>query len=572
MILYFLVRVNIPAQAALAVSTETVPCQLQAASSPVSEPVIIDGIVTGLPLLNLIEGALVSAYNNSTSELLDTALTNAAGYYTMSFLFVGMEHAFAGRHAVLYPNPAAGCQNLHLQVSQAGIYQATITGGDGNTWLREVSLEQGLNQLSITGSPEGLNVICLTNGNETYTVKGIQTSFTGTHPQIVVGAQPSRGAYLKSATVGLSGSDSILLVFSKEGYETADTVVSVTTFITINKYLQQIPTIWEFWANALTVIDGSPINNATVKIQWGDGTTTNYTSNNNGWIHILRENTFDTTTNILISNADTTTYQEFLFGTKTDPLITTMEFNLFQTPKEHSPALPPNGSGEYIYPTPAPAQLTELPDTFEIYFVPNIVYDNQNVAYNTRGTVFRTVARCRAPPDFTKKWEYTEEVAPVYLFEVRQGLSSQQIQDQKAALDSTETQLLYLQANGRQLIAPYQRIEIYTKTEPEWIEALARGMDQTHRSEFGGYNQNSCTFTTLYSWSGKNRFNVAYANYTLDSEIAIKMEELIQSFTHACDPPQGGLSNKVVNPDGSMTSFGKALHIILIADPETDFW
>lgn len=393
------------------------------------------------------------------------------------------------------------------------------------------------------------------------------------------------GQYSLSAPGSIALNEPVGMEFSAPdtnytNYFQGDTAFVLQTTQTINKKLEQVPVTNDFLIDAYSIVDGTPaINGTALKVTWGDGTSNTYSSSN-GQIHVLRENTYDTATMIHLENADTSFYQEWIFGVKKDPLITTKEKNLFQSEKELSPALPPNGSGEYIYPTPAPANILLLPNNFDVYFVPNLVYNSENEAFNTRGVYFRTVVQCRGPPGLTKKWEFIPQVADtvllydmqIYNLNVNQPITPAQSLAQKAAMDSVETQLFYLQGNGRHLMPPYKRVNISTMTEPEWVKGQARSFDQTHRTEFSLGNNNSCWFTLDYAWGDWYRFMRGTSNYEINSNISYKIEELVGSFLHCRDPPQGNLGGFVVDATGSFTSFGKALHMILLADPGTKFW
>jgi hypothetical protein len=306
----------------------------------------------------------------------------------------------------------------------------------------------------------------------------------------------------------------------------------------------------------------------------------------------------DTARNIFIENADTTYFQEWIFGVKQENLITTKEKNLFQSQKEQSGA--PGTS--YVAPTPAPANLTMFPDTFEVYFVSKIVYDSEGQAHNTRGEVFRTVVSCRSNPDLTKKWEIGQNVT-TYLYEMQtyeskknaidpktfdlgkyleeqfsnretlEYITPEQSALQSQALDSLIAQGFYLRQNGRQLFPEFERVLVYDGTEPEYLEGQARGWDQIHVSQYGNNNENVCSFTEDFTFGDYYRFKNGVGLYTSTSNMTYKLEELIGSLIHSKDPPNGNLGGRVTFADGHLTSFGNGvIHIIYIAEPGTIFW
>ncbi len=157
-------------------------------------------------------------------------------------------------------------------------------------------------------------------------------------------------------------------------------------------------------------------------------------------------------------------------------------------------------------------------------------------------------------------------------YDVTKPITPDQSLAQKIAMDSTETQLFYLQANGRKLMPPYKHVNISTMTEEEWLIGQNRGFDQVHVNQYSSLNYNGCSFTQDFAWGDLYRFKNGEAGYTDDSGIAYQLTEMVQSFTHARDPPVGNLGGYIVNAAGSMTSFGKGLHLGLIANPGTKFW
>lgn len=540
----------------------------------------IDGNVRGIPNNNVLGNVKVVAVNPEDNSRVDSAYTDASGNYGLTFLWTNNQNQGLESRVDAYPNPYSGSTSIDVVSERNQNYILRVFNAMGRLLFENnVELGCGKNTLTLNGGPKGVNIISLDDGVNKNSYKTVKLNDDNKNFDVIVASSDFSG-YFKSGSNGISDGSDLRLEFSypntnpRDSYQAADTTFVLRLNQTIDKKLQQELITDEFFVNAYTILDGTPVLNGTgLKVTWGDGTTNNYSSQN-GLIHILRTS-YDSTTNIFFENADTAFYQEWIFGTKTDPTITYKEKNLFQSQNiELGPDYP------RIPPEPAPANLNNLPDTFDVYFVPKTVFDGVNLPYDTRGVDFRTVVRCaRGPPDYTKKWEYVPEVADtIYIFEkqmfnndLNQLITSEESQKMKQAVDSTVT--LFTLNNGRQLMPPYKRVNIYTKTEPEWIEAQARGWDQVHTAMYGYYNENGCGFTYNYAMTDKPRFMDAAAGFTRQSNHTYKCSELVGSLTNASDPPVGNLGAKIVYPGGgSFTSFGKvATHLIWLSDPETKF-
>ncbi len=93
--------------------------------------------------------------------------------------------------------------------------------------------------------------------------------------------------YFKSGNNGISDGSDLRLEFSypntnpRDSYQAADTTFVLRLNQTIDKKLQQELITDEFFVNAYTILDGTPVLNGTgLKVTWGDGTTNNYSSQN----------------------------------------------------------------------------------------------------------------------------------------------------------------------------------------------------------------------------------------------------------------------------------------------------
>lgn len=559
--------------------TDSMPDNGNGFKAGLENQININGTVTGNPHNNTLENVKVVAINPEDNTRIDSTYTNNQGNYGLTFLWTNNNTSSLESKVNAYPNPYSGSTNVEVISEKNKNYTLSVFNTTGQLIFREnVELSQGKNVLTLNGGPKGINLISLDDGINKTNYKTIKLNDEDKKFNINI-TSSNISSYFKSGNNGITDGSDIRLEFSypntnpRDSYENTDTTFVLRLEQIVDKKMQQIPIVDEFNVNAYTILDGTPVLNGTaLKVTWGDGTTNNYSSQN-GLIHILRTS-YDSTTNITFENADTTFYQEWIFGTKTDPTITYKEKNLFQSPNNEL-----NLNDPYVPPEPAPANLNNLPSAFEVYFVPKTVFDSENIAYDTRGIVFRTVVRCRGSPFFTKKWEYVPEVTDtiymyqmqIYNYDINQPITPEESQKMKQAMDSIVT--LFTLNNGKQLMPPYKRVNIHTMTEPEWIEGVqTNGADQIHITGYGPYNQNGCGFTYNYTMTDKPRFKNASGEFTRQSNIGYKKSELFGSLTNASDPPQGNLGGLISNADGSSSSFGKvAAHLIWLSDPATRF-
>ena len=537
---------------------------------------------------------------------LDSSQTDENGNYMKTMNYVGIKE----KYSELIPgiktlgNPFREEAKINIGVFENDKYTLRVFDLSGKAILsQDIDLYEGDNLVSVSGlGNAGVKIISVSNGKETYTEKIIQSSPGTFSPRIDIISTSSDSKNLKNLEFL---TDSLLIRYvtpeSYPEYYDLEKIVEAKTS-TVNATMQQKPKTYSFTIYGYNLNEGESVgDSASLKITWGDGTTNIYNSDSEGIIHILRENTLDTALNVYFENPDTTFFQEWIAGVKRENLITTREKNLFQNEKEQSPGPIPQ-SDVYIPPTPAPANLNNFPDTFEVYMIQRIVYDSEGQPHNTRGKVFRTVVSCaRGPPDWVKKWE-KGQYDKTYLYEMQTYETKKNMQGdtlnfekylnehfldkqtleyitpeesalQSQALDSLVAQGFYLRQNGRQLFSEFERVLVYDGTESEWLAGQARGWDQIHISQYGFNNGNGCTFTLDSTFSDYYRFKNGIAHYDIYSNMTYKIAEMVESSTHCRDPPNGNLGGKITDASGNFTSFGTTMtHMIYIFDPGTIFW
>ncbi|MCX6304919.1 MAG: hypothetical protein NT040_08120 [Bacteroidetes bacterium] len=525
----------------------------------------------------------VNLYDKATMTLLGTTVTQPSGSYAIDFYPVGIRvNAGAGtEYARLLSNPYQDKMVIEIACAEKSTWLCTVVDEQGKTLLSQnLSLDQGTHLLSLSGmGAAGLKTINLKSISGRFSLKAIQSVATSLDPQLQVYKKSSE---LKSTPA----SDSLLVSFvPPSGYIGMDTTVAFQSQV-VNYVLEQIPTIFDFTAYALTINgdtikQGMPIDAVSIDVRWfSDGVTINYPAVN-GVIYIHREEYAPNVSAMVdISNPDTSLVTEYTIGLKRDSLINTKEMNLFQNVKTPSG----NWGSPYNPPGAATATLAILPDSFDIYFVPRLILAADGQYYNTKGEIFRFVARGNAPYS-TRKYETMDSIADkIHLFEMQplyltgtyqQGplITNQQRLDQKRVADSAQT--LFFLNNGRQIFPKWDRPEIYDFTEPEWIQAQNRNWDQTHQYQYiDAGNPENAVATNMPGFGGITRIRTGYAHSLFGTLMGGRMEEAFQALCNAHDPPAlTTLADYIYSDTSGLSEFGKTVfHFIYIVNPGTNPW
>ena len=545
--------------------------------------ITINGKVKG-SLGNNLENADVKFYNKKTMDLQNETYTDNSGDYNAQFLYVGQKEKKQDLEAKLYPNPSQGQTNISFNSTISEDLLLSIYNMKGDqVYKSTINAKAGENTTTITGGNTGMYVVSIIGEQTKQSFKWIQNSTTSESFSQNTKTNASNELNFKSALDNSDGLDSLYIVFSKNGYVTGDTTVAPIDQ-TVNKTLQQLPTTFDFTAYALTINGdtikpGNAINTITVNAKRNsDNVNMQFTSDAQGKIHFYwQETTLTPTTSLDITNADTTTFcTGWIFGLKQDSLINVKEMNLFQSSKAESPTY---ALADYIPPGPATATLSTLPPEFDMYFMQRIVLAADGNPYHTEGEKFRKMANGQNMGG-TRKYEEIPQVASkIFIYEmqapdsINSGLpqiTTQQSLDQSTALDSVQT-LFYLH-NGRQIFPHFERDKIYNSSNSTWVEGQNRGWDQTHKVQFisAGNPSNGLFFTDIYGIGGISRIKRGLANYRTNTSKAVKITEMIQSFTNSQDPGVEGSTPYFYSSTTGMSQYGDALFAYTyIAEPNS---
>jgi hypothetical protein len=341
----------------------------------------------------------------------------------------------------------------------------------------------------------------------------------------------------------------------------------------VNYVLQQTPYVVDLTAAALMHLDTAK-ENIAINIQWSDGEITTHTGVN-GFIHIYREYYTELSDTVYITNADTTIYSKWLWARlQNHPLNLA---NLFQCAKVDG-----------FPPEPALARISNLPDTFNLFFqVKQVVdpihqgqyirTDSQTFLSFTSGAWYKTVRYTLATQVIDSidnfrmlRDEYTGE------------LVSQELLDQMCQQQDSAFALLKL-SYGIKLIPPIRTEYVDDPlTNARYLAAQARGFDQAMITY---YDNNLGTpgiygviptdiYTIIVNGSSTVRISKSLSAFRYDALEQTKRAEQIGQLINADDVNDGGSGPYIYEyPNGENTDFAKvAAYTIYISNPATPLY
>ncbi len=498
----------------------------------------------------------VNVYDKPTMILLNSTTTLPDGSYTIYFYPVGIENIKpSGLSGAILRNPFRESLEVAISANETGDYLLSVSDVNGSILLtKSLSLQSGSNAITISGlGAAGLKTIQLSGYGQKITLKAIQSSSGAFSPSVDI--THSDLSMLKNTAT----SDSVLISFvPPSGYTGMDTTVAFQSQI-VNYVLQQIPV--EFSMVALTHKD-TAVQNTSVKIQWGDGTTDTYASQN-GFIHVSKY-LYSITDTAYISNNDTTIYSPWLWGRMQNHPLN--QANLFQSAKQ------PSGGLIYIPPDPAIVKISLLPDTFNLFFQVKEVDDPMHQGQKIRtydGIDFRTLGWGSNPGVSVKYVFVPQSVDSIDNFRVRQDettglLVSQTLFDELCQLNDSALSLTTLKFNGIKYMPPYKTENVdYWATDPRIIEAQNRNpsMDQSILTQYRNVGTSGChSFTTTFNGiNGQPRIYYSIAKFSQTVSKAQRLTEMICQLINADDASTGGAGGFLVALPFTPTEYARVL-------------
>lgn len=244
------------------------------AGSPVysQQDINVNGVVTGLPNNNFVDSVKVVAVKVSNDARVDSAYTDASGFYNMDFIWTGNREREV-LESKLFPNPCIDERNIIMDAVSSDDYRLRILNSNGQLILsKDVRLERGGNQITLNGGQAGVYFITLTNGVERQMFKSVQTAGSNLPinvPLISSGVNLSR---LKSGLEDiLMVGDEVRLEFSypntnpKNSYNSKDTTFTIASNQTIDQQLQQMAYLFSTTFKPF-LDDGAPVT--TISPGW----------------------------------------------------------------------------------------------------------------------------------------------------------------------------------------------------------------------------------------------------------------------------------------------------------------
>jgi hypothetical protein len=479
--------------------------------SPADNPleyITIDGIVTGQPLQEHPFTTVIARYN---SQNLDTAFTDATGYYLFQNLPVGLEERKTLiAEEKLFPNPYRESTNIDIYSNKGGNGELLIIGTDGKTVLQKnLQMQKGANRITLNGGRPGTYAILLKEENKIHTFKGVQISSNGPVNADVTQIDENL-LNLKSTT----STDSITLIYSSPGFYTTDTTLAIQTYLNINKDIWQIPLATFDFKIKPYDINGNNISDLTLDFKWADETTTEHSVESDGLIHVFRqEYTNPTTTFATVThNADTATYALAQFFRKTNHNLA--DTNYAQSPKQNS-ATPYE---------PTPLKVVGIPDTLELYmphtqiptpppliptYGPTIRYDHPEVKH----------IMCSQDPGQSEKYIPVPSIGPTVIhwqptWNEATGQQVPQSDLQIAREERDNVRMVFPLNNGKTLFPPDTAVVVTSTNDPMYILLQARNFSQSARTTYGGSDGNHPYWTTNNSPNGGPIINYSFSIYT----------------------------------------------------------
>ncbi len=310
----------------------------------------------------------VNVFSKPDNTFLGSTTTNSVnGNYTISFFPVGeQEHNYKKEEMKVLGNPVATTANLELVVLNQNNYTIRVFDGSGKElYNQKVSLSDGNNRITLSGlGSAGIKFVNVTNGEQSYTSKVIQTENTFFSPSISATATTSQNGQLKMSLEQLI-TDSLYVQFDpvEPNYTGMDTTIVVGTNLNLNYVDEQIPTYVINTTFKPFDVNGNPAN-ITLTIHWpnvtGPDSVKYYTPNASNEIPI-QQNLY-TTNAVATIELDSVSFvnnQQFLgwiIGRKIHQ--PREDSNLFQNPKEWTDQFPqpvtvdmsnPDINGKTIY-------------------------------------------------------------------------------------------------------------------------------------------------------------------------------------------------------------------------------
>ncbi len=504
-----------------------------------------------------------------TGDLLGSTTSDENGDYVL--LLVGTpEHEENIQQKIAYPNPFNDKVNVVMNSEKNDNYSLRVFDVAGREiFSKDVFLGAGENVISLDDlGSQGLKLISLSNGTENNVYKAVHAKSSALSPRIEVVNKPLVKGYKSLEAL----TDSILLTYASNGYETWDTTVAWGNHI-VDYVLQQIPDTFNVLLKPF-LESGEPVTvlkpDFSVTIDWADGTSDNYPVVN-GEINIQKEiYTLNGELGTALIKNDTMDYNGngvLSWSIGRLPNQKTNRANLYQN--ECVNVLLPD------YETLI--SLDSLNNkVVHHYTVRKWVEGNNNEWYRMDGYpaanlvsstgIYKTSSYIEIPPEVADSVDLV-----VFSFNQTTGNPVAQEHLDRLLVQRDQIMGIYNLENGDSLFAPFRTYVIDSYDDPRWQAIIDRGFENfIYLTYYSGPQENTRHWADTYTYNGEARLKYSDARFNTGNNNAVVGVECYSAIT-GIEEGTGALAPYVYDSEAVIIPLGKAMpRLAILLDLGTD--
>ena len=243
------------------------------------QTVTVSGTVYGDPVGQRLDSVTVKIIDPSTNDLLDSVITDSQGNYSAEFIVTAVSsdalYPKSYKLSNAYPNPFNPSTNINFATPVNGRFRVELYNILGERLFgKGYELEKGEHRFYISGlGTAGVYFFRISNKEISKTAKLMLLDGGGrsyTEVKLFSGGRSSSGLGK------IANMDTVVVIFSKEGFATQDTTVEVTENIVLNGSLSQYSTTRTAMLNikAIDTKTSEPLTGADILIVRSDNDST----------------------------------------------------------------------------------------------------------------------------------------------------------------------------------------------------------------------------------------------------------------------------------------------------------